>query len=77
MRIWSYKDDGTPYMVGMTVAQLRDELARFGDTDEVCVAICNKRNENGGGLLGKLKALDSGAQRQIWLKAHVIDESLE
>lgn len=76
-RIWGRNLDGSPYAVGMTVAQLRDQLADFKDTDEICVAVCDKKNLNGGGLLGQLKELGDGVPGQIWLKATVIDESLE
>ena len=76
-RIWGSNDDGTPYVVGMTVAELRNELQRFPDCDEVCVAVCQKKYWNGGGFVGKLKALETGSTGQMWLKARVLDESQE
>jgi len=75
--IWGRNPDGSPYQVGMTVGELRQELARFDDADEVCVAVCQKRDWNGGGLIGKLKGVAAGSRGQIWMKALVLDKSLE
>ena len=61
----------------MTVAELRNELQRFSDSDEVCVAVCQKKYWNGGGWVGKLKALETGSTGQMWLKARVLDDSQE
>ncbi len=77
MKFWGRNEDGSKYVVGMTIAELRKELDRFSDTDEVCIAVCTKQYWNGGGLLGKLKAIEKGSTGQIWLKARVLDESLE
>ena len=52
-KVWGQNDDGTPYVVGKTVGELRQELDRFNDADEVCMAVCSKKNWNGGGYLGK------------------------
>jgi hypothetical protein len=76
-RIWSSNDDGTPYVIGMTVGELKNELKNFNDGDEVCMAVCQKKNWNGGGWLGKLKAIEAGSTGQMWLKALVLDESQE
>lgn len=76
-RFWGKNADGTTYVVGMTVSDLRKELDKFKDDDEVCVAVCSKKYWNGGGLLGKLKALEHGTDGQIWLKGAVLDPSLE
>jgi hypothetical protein len=83
MRYWGRNEDGTLYVVGMTVSELRKELDRFADTDEVCITVCRKKKWNGGGLFGKLKAIEQGnmatekCKGQIWLKALVLDPSLE
>lgn len=77
MKVWGKNSDGTPYVVGMTVAELRNELQHFDDSDEVCVAICQKKNWNGGAFVGKLKVLETGTTGQMWLKASVLDESQE
>ena len=74
---WGRNEDGSRYVVGMTVAELREKLNDFQDADEVCMAVCPKKYWNGGGLLGALKAVERGSDGQIWLKALVIDESLE
>lgn len=77
-RIWGLNEDGTPYQVGITVRELREQLSRFQDSDEVCVAVCQKKNWNGGSsYIGKLKSLEEGSNGQIWLKARVLDESQE
>lgn len=84
-RTWGSNADGTPYLVGMTVADLRRELVRFNDTDEICMSVSRKKDWNGGGLVGKLKAVESGVRArpdgskpgQIWLKALVLDPSQE
>ena len=76
-KVWGKNDDGTPYVIGKTVRELRQELSRFHDDDEVCMAVCPKKYWNGGGYLGKLVDLEPGSPGQIWLKARVIDESLE
>lgn len=76
-RTWGHNVDGSPYVVGMTVAELRKELERFADTDEVCMSVAPQKHWNGGGLLGKLKRVQRGAGSQIWLGALVLDPSLE
>lgn len=76
-RVWGKNRDGSPYVVGLTVGELKKQLHGFADSHEVCVAVCQKKNENGGGFLGKLKKVESGSSGQIWLKAMVLDESLE
>jgi hypothetical protein len=76
-RAWGRNSDGGMYVVGLTVGDLKKELAKLPDTSEVCMAVCQKKNYNGGGLLGKLKAVESGADKQVWLKAMVLDQSLE
>lgn len=76
-RFWARNEDGSRYVTGITVAQLRVELERFKDTDEVLMAVCPKKYWNGGGLMGALKELEHGCDGQIWLKALVIDPSLE
>lgn len=77
VRTWGRNLDGTPYLVGMTVGDLRKELERFADTDEVLMSVAPKRYWNGGGLSGKLKAVQTGVPGQIWLKALVLDPTLE
>ncbi len=76
-RSWGHNADGTPYVIGMTVAELREQLAEFSDSDEICMAVCPKKHWNGGGLIGKLKAIEGGIPGQIWLKGLVVDPSLE
>lgn len=76
-RIWGRNPDGTRYVTGMTVAELREQLKRFSDTDEVLMAVCPKKYWNGGGLMGALKEVQFGSDGQLWLKALVIDSSLE
>jgi hypothetical protein len=76
-RVWGRNKDGTPYAVGITVAQLIEKLQAFAPTDEVCMSVHTKRTENGGGFIGKVKSVDSGATGQIWLTGGVVDESLE
>lgn len=71
-RIWGRNPDGTPYVVGLTVAQLRKELDRFEDTDEVCMMISSASR----GMTGKLKSLHFGSS-QIWLEGVVLDASQE
>jgi hypothetical protein len=73
-RIWGRKADGSQYIVGLTVAQLREKLSRFKDTDEVCLSVRNKKQH---GFIGKLKSVENGSEGQIWLSGGVIDESLE
>lgn len=73
-RIWGKGEDGKPYVIGMTVAELRNELLPFNESDEICMSVSRKK---GGGLLGKLKAVENGSTGQIWLKALVLDPSLE
>ena len=76
-RVWGRNADGSPYAVGITVGELRKQLDRFKDTDEVCMTVAPKKYANGGGLMGKLKSLETGSEGQIWLKGGVVDESLE
>jgi hypothetical protein len=75
-RIWGQNPDGTPYVIGMTVGELRKEISKFDDGLEVCMAVCPKRYWNGGGYWGKLAAIEMGSN-QVWLKGRVLDESLE
>jgi hypothetical protein len=76
-RIWGRNEDGSPYIRGITVAELREQLSKYADTDEVCMVVTPKKYANGGGLLGKLKSLERGSDGQMWLQGGVIDESLE
>lgn len=76
-RTWGRNPDGSPYVTGMTVAELRKALYQFKDTDEVCMAVAPKKYANGGGLPGKLKSVERGTTGQIWLGGLVLDESLE
>lgn len=76
-RIWGKNSDGSVYVSGITVADLRSKLEKFLDTDEICVAVCRKKDWNGGGLLGKLQVVENGSIGQIWLKALVVDPTLE
>lgn len=76
-RVWGKNEDGTPYVVGMTVAQLREVLEKYRDDVEVCVVVCPKRYWNGGGYSGKLITVEPGIESQLWLKGRVLDESLE
>lgn len=75
--VWGENADGTPYVVGMTVGELREALSEFKEGDEVCMAVCPKKYWNGGGYFGKLKAINAGTTGQIWLKGRVLDASLE
>lgn len=74
---WGRNADGTPYVIGMTVAELRKELERFPDTHEVCMTVCPKKHWNGGGYVGKLKDVTDGSAGQMWLKGRVLDPSQE
>lgn len=76
-RFWGKNEDGSDYATGMTVAELRRQLELYSDTVEVCVAVCPKKYWNGGGYLGVLKAVERGIETQVWLKAGVIDPSME
>jgi hypothetical protein len=73
-RIWGQNKDGSQYISGMTVGELRRQLAAFNDTDEVCMSVRNKKDQ---GFIGKLKSAGPGADGQMWLQGGVIDESLE
>lgn len=76
-RTWGKNDDGTKYVTGLTVGELKKKLEEFQDTDEVCMAVCPKKYWNGGGYLGALRVVEEGSTGQIWLKGSVIDPSLE
>ncbi len=73
-RIWGRNKDGTPYITGMTVGELREKLTEFSDSDEVCMSVRNKAER---GFIGKLRSLEYGSDTQMWLLGGVIDESLE
>lgn len=82
-KIWGENPDGTKYIEGITVADLKSLLSEYPDNAEVCMAVCPKKYWNGGGYMGKLKTIESGiwnddgTPRQIWLKGGVIDSSME
>ena len=73
-RVWGRNKDGSPYAIGMTVRALIEKLQEFPYTDEVCMAVRNKKES---GFIGKLKSVGYGGEGQIWLTGGVIDESLE
>lgn len=75
-RIWGCNDDGTPYVVGMTVAELRKELERFPDGTEICMNV-RQNVQEGRAMTGKLKSVGPGATGQLWLTAFVLDPSQE
>lgn len=74
-RVWGRSEDGSPYVTGMTVAELREALQKYPATDEVCLCVHGKSGT--GGLLGKLKSVMFGAAGEMWLNGSVIDPSLE
>lgn len=76
-RVWGRNADGTPYVVGITVGELRRQLERFSDTHEICMVVCRKKDQNGAGLWGKLTKVDDGAAGQLWLTGSVLDKDLE
>lgn len=70
-RSWGKNEDGTEFVVGLTVGMLTSQLARYQETDEVCMVIDPYQ-----GLPGKALRVERGMDGQVWILGFALDESI-
>lgn len=70
-RSWGRNEDGSQFVVGLTIGELISQLTQYHETDEVCMVI-----DSYEGLLGKSRYVERGADGQVWIHGFVLDESI-
>lgn len=81
-RFWGHNPDGTPYLTGMKVGELKALLSTAPDDSELCMVI---RRKNGGQVAtGKPVSFFAGSNvwngmppSQTWIEGRVLDPSQE
>lgn len=70
-RSWGRNEDGSEFVVGLTVGVLMSQLSRYQETDEICMVIRPYE-----GVLGKALHVERGIDGQVWILGFVLDESI-